>query len=446
MSAPETHTLRIEHRAVSVPAIEIRVVSARGEIRRRLDLATMVLGSDPKADVSIADPVVSRAHCAVSLTEQGIRVQDLDSRNGTWFEGARIGEAWVPPGGVVRLSQGTTVSFEEIGGPTSVPLSADVTFGAAFGSSLAMRALFAVLERAAPTAETILLLGESGSGKELLARAVHDKSPRRAGPFVPLDCGAISPTLIESELFGHARGAFTGAVRERKGALAEADGGTLFLDEIGELPLDAQPKLLRALESRTFQPIGTTGYQPFDARVVAATHRDLPRARSEGLFRDDLYFRLAVIQARVPPLRERAGDTAFLVERFLRELTPPRTTDDLPAGALKMLREHDFPGNVRELKNTVIRLVMFPELLREAFDPRLPEAAPSPRFEEALELPLREARDQVVADFEKTYIRGKLAQHDGNVSQAATSMGVSRQFLHRKMSELAIQRKSSDDD
>ncbi len=245
-----------------------------------------------------------------------------------------------------------------------------------------MRALFARLERTAATQETILLLGESGTGKELLARGIHDQSSRKDGPFVVFDCSAVAPTLLEAELFGFVKGSFTGAHASRAGLLEQANGGTLFIDEIGELPLELQPKLLRALEARQTRRIGGAGHVQFDARIVAATHRDLAAKIASREFREDLYYRLAVVEVLVPPLRERKVDIPLLVERFLAAHVPPHSLDDLPPNALSMLESHHWPGNVRELRNAAARLVLFPNNVEEAFS-----RAGAPRSRRAASLP-----------------------------------------------------------
>jgi transcriptional regulator with PAS, ATPase and Fis domain len=298
-----------------------------------------------------------------------------------------------------------------------------------------MRALFAQLERAARSDETVLLLGESGTGKELLARALHTESPRQNGPFVVLDCTALAPTLLEAELFGHTRGAFTGAAESRAGLLEQAHGGTLFIDEVGELPLDLQPKLLRALEARQYRPVGASEWRSFDARIVAATHRDLRARVAGGAFREDLYYRFAVFEMAVPPLRDRREDIPLLVERFLAAMSPPRTLADLPPNAVDILSSHHWPGNVRELRNTVARIVVFPEHLERAVTPGAPGRADAARL---LRMPLREARDLVVEDFERSYLAARLAEHGGNVTRAAEAIGVSRQFAYRLLEKYGL--------
>ena len=320
-----------------------------------------------------------------------------------------------------------------------------------------MRTLFAKLERVAASDHTILLLGESGTGKEVLARAIHDHSPKKDGPFIVFDCGSVSPSLVEAELFGNVKGAFTGADKPRAGLIEEANGGTLFIDEIGELPLDLQPKLLRALEARQTRRIGANDWRPFDARIVAATHRNLRARASEGAFREDLYYRLAVVEIHVPALRERKEDIPALVERFLAAHAPPRALTDLPPHALDLLAAHDWPGNVRELRNMVTRLVLFPEGIRELIGPmeKAPRPAASPgeaepesgpldaarRLGPLLSLPLQEARELWMEPFERSYVTVKLKEHKGNISHAADAMGVSRQVVHRLLDRYGLKAK-----
>jgi transcriptional regulator with PAS, ATPase and Fis domain len=423
--------------ALEVPSLSLTASDASGEVARvPLALRPLVVGSAPDCDVVIADPQVSRQHCRIALGEQGIEILDMGSKNGTYIRDVAIVEARVGPGVPVTIGS-TRLTVQVDGAPTVVPLSLSASFGEAIGGSLPMRALFAQLTRAASTDATVLLVGETGTGKELLARALHDASPRRAGPFEVLDCAGVSPSLLEGELFGWTRGAFTGALTARDGVLLGAHGGTLFVDELGELPLELQPKLLRALEARQVKPLGGNEWRSFDARIVCATHRDLRADVAAGTFREDLFYRVAMVEARVPPLRERRQDIPLLVERFLSEQQPPHAIDDLPPGALSLLLSHDWPGNVRELWNTVARLSLFSEIDEEM------GSVPAPATLSTLRLgtlPLREARALVVEHFERQYMTSKLREHAGNVSRAAESMGVSRQFLHRLMERYGIRR------
>jgi two-component system response regulator GlrR len=423
--------------AVELPSLEVVVSPPKGkDLVARLAVAPVVVGVSPDCDVVLSDPRVSRRHCEVELTARGVVLRDLGSKNGTLVGDLSVVEAWLPLGKKATIG-GSTLVVRVAGAATILPLSTSARFGDAIGGSIPMRALFARLERAAATAETILLLGESGTGKELLARGIHDASPRRAGPFVVFDCGAVAPNLIESELFGFMKGAFTGAHQNRAGLLEQAHGGTLFIDELGELPLELQPKLLRALEARQVRRLGATGYTAIDTRVVAATHRDLQSRIAAGAFREDLYYRLAVVESIVPPLRERRDDIALLVERFLAAQSPPRSLSDLPPNALDMLKTHHWPGNVRELRNTVARLTLFPDLGEEAIV-RGAARPGEPGLGDLTKLPLREARDAVVEQFERAYIAAKLREHAGNVTRASDAMGISRQLVYRLMERYGI--------
>jgi two-component system response regulator GlrR len=434
-ASPTLTTLRTN--AVEMPSLEVVVSPPKGrDLTARLAVAPVVVGSSPECDLVLSDPRVSRRHCDVALTSRGVTVRDLGSKNGTLLGDLSIVEVWLPLGRKVTVG-GSTLAVRMVGAPSILPLSASARFGSALGGSLPMRVLFARLERAAATAETILLLGESGTGKELLARGIHDGSPRRAGPFVVFDCAAVAPNLVEAELFGFMKGAFTGAHQARAGLLEQANGGTLFIDELGELPLELQPKLLRALEAREVRRLGGTAYVPFDARVVAATHRDLGSRVASGAFREDLYYRLAVVEAIVPPLRERRDDIPLLVERFLAAQSPPRTLAELPPNALDMLKAHHWPGNVRELRNTVARLTLFPDLGEEA----IVHAKPRPGdagLGDLTRLPLREAREVVLEQFARAYLVARLREHAGGVSRAAEAMGISRQLVYRLMERYGI--------
>ncbi len=436
---PTCTLTRLRHTAISVPSLEVVLTSPASPVAATvvapLGMAPLVVGTSPECGVVVDDPHVSRRHCVLTLGDEGVVLRDLDSKNGTFVGDLQIREVVLHPGVAARVGQ-WGLCVRVTGAPRELPLSSAARFGEAVGGTLVMRALFARLEVAAATQETVLLVGESGTGKELLARAIHDASPRRDGPFVVFDCSAVAPTLVESELFGFVRGAFTGADRDRAGIFEQAHGGTIFLDEIGELPLELQPKLLRALESRQTRRVGGSAWQSFDARVVAATHRDLAAGMKSGAFRQDLYYRLAVLEARVPPLRERRDDIELLVERFLAAWSPPLTVHDLPPGSLAMLGAHDWPGNVRELRNALARMVVFQDA--GPMSPGGPGKGGGGGTDPFLRLPLREARQQVVEKFEQGYVAAQLDAHGGNVTRAAEAAGVSRQFLHRLLERYRI--------
>ena len=443
-----TLTLLEEGRAARLPALRASVTPPGGAepATALLDVHPLVIGTGADCDLTVIDPRMSRRHCELRLTQRGVSLRDLGSKNGVVVGDMPVVEAYLPPFVPVKIG-GSTLLLTSEEGATVLPLSRQESFGGALGRSLGMRALFALLERAAPTDETVLLLGESGTGKEVLARAIHENSRRRGGPFTVVDCGALAPSLVESELFGHVSGAATGLTSDRAGLLEQANGGTVLIDEIGELPLDLQPKLLRAIESREVRRVGSNKVRPFDARIIAATHRNLRQKAKDGSFRADLYFRLSVMEVHVPALRERKEDIPLLVERFLAARRPPASPSDLPPHAMALLLAHDWPGNVRELRNTVSRLLLFPEMIPEALAGKAPTARratpdtpPAPAAEAKalddataalLDLPLAEARDLVMEQFERRYAEERLKRHGGNVSRAAESMGVSRQLLYR---------------
>ncbi|HEX7127204.1 MAG TPA: sigma 54-interacting transcriptional regulator [Thermodesulfobacteriota bacterium] len=326
---------------------------------RRFPIARRLvrIGKGERNDVVVADPYASVAHCVIEQQGSRFFVRDLHSTNGTWVDGRKVIEAELAPGSTLRVGQ-TRLAFEsETVGPLSVEPAAETECHGLVGRSPAMRRLFALLARVAATGSTVLVTGETGTGKELVARALHAASPRRHGPFVAVNCGALAAEVVESELFGHEKGAFTGAVARRAGAFEAASGGTLFLDEVGELPPALQPKLLRALEARAVTRVGATAEVPVDVRVVAATHRDLEAEVRAGRFREDLFFRLHVIPLELPPLRERPEDLPLLVGRLLAGL-PGGSGARLTPAAEARLAGHDWPGNVRELRNVLERALL----------------------------------------------------------------------------------------
>jgi DNA-binding NtrC family response regulator len=393
----------------------------------------IVVGAHASCDLVLSDPQVSRRHAELAIVTDGVRIKDLGSTNGTWWQGSRIGEVVVSPGSTVKFGE-TPVKISA-GEAPSLPPSDNDHFGAMAGKSIAMRELFAVLEMAAPTDATVLIEGESGTGKELAARAIHDASERAQGPFVVVDCSAIAENLVDSHLFGHVRGAFTGADRERKGAFVEASGGTLFLDELGELPLAAQAKLLRVLEAQTVQPLGADKPVKVDTRVVAATHRALAHMVEAKEFRFDLFYRLAVVHVALPPLRERLEDLPHLVETFYaRKGTSPGPIDGENLGRL---RRHPWPGNVRELRNVLERAwALSPSSafrdLRLRVDGSGPGAGQSsPQIAEVVDtsLPFKDAKERWNDHFERRYIAMVFDANNHNVTRAAEHAGLSRRHF-----------------
>jgi DNA-binding NtrC family response regulator len=304
-----------------------------------------------------------------------------------------------------------------------------------------MRQVFAILERASKSNAPVLMLGESGTGKELMARGIHDASPRASGPFVVFDCGASTETLIESDLFGHTKGAFTGAASERVGAFAAAHGGTLFLDEIGDLPVGLQPKLLRMLEAGEVIPLGGRKSEKYDVRVVAATHRDVFGEVARGGFRGDLYYRLAVVEIHVPPLRQRTGDLKRLIQMFLEKAGAPKLAADVGGAALEKLERYHWPGNVRELRNVITRAVALagpdddfqslPFVLR-------PTVAAPEEISFKADRPFHEAKDEIVNRFEREYLTDLVQRANGNLSQAARIAGLERKFLYKLLERAGL--------
>jgi transcriptional regulator with PAS, ATPase and Fis domain len=420
---------------VAIRAVSLEVVDGPDRAPPiRIAQPIFVVGTGENADLRLTDTTVSREHLRLRLTDDGLTIQDGASRNGTWASGVRIESALVVSD--VRLSLGaTTLMIRVEAAPTELEVSASSRFGEALGVSPAMRYVFALLERAAATDLTVLLEGESGVGKEVLAHAIHASSARSAGPFIPVDCGAIPANLLESELFGHARGAFTGASSDRAGLFLEANGGTLFLDEIGELPLDLQPKLLRALEQREIRPVGTNRPIPIDVRVVAATNRGLHAAVERGEFREDLLYRLSVVRVVVPPLRDRREDILPLAQRFLARMG---YEGNFPPDVEGMLLAYAWPGNVRELHNVVQRFAALGVRDRETLlsSPSLASASVVPP--DALDAPYHEARQRVMESFERAYVEHALARTDGVVVRAAEQSGIARASFYRMLERLGL--------
>jgi len=386
------------------------------------------VGTREGCALRLSDPRVSGEHLEVWEEGSAFVVRDLGSRNGTLYEGSRVREVRVRAGATFKVGR----SFLRIQAQAphwEVAPSQARRFGELVGESLAMRELFAVLEQVAPTDTTVLLHGETGTGKEVAARSLHEASARRRGPFVAVDCGALPEGLVESELFGHVRGAFTGALAARAGAFMRANGGTLFLDELAGISPAVQARLLRVLEERRVRPVGGDAEQPVDVRVVAASRADLSLAVAEGSFRPDLYYRLAVVTLPLPPLRRRREDLPLLVAELLRRrgFEP----GPLRGPGLELLSGHDWPGNVRELRNVLERaMVLSPgargfEALRLSLQPQ----GAGPELSLRTDVPFAEAKQALLESFERHYLRDVLARAGGNLSEAARQAGMDRKHL-----------------
>jgi transcriptional regulator with PAS, ATPase and Fis domain len=397
----------------------------------RSDGRTIVIGTHPSTEFTLSDPTVSRFHCEINMQERAT-LRDLHSRNGTEIDRVSVLEATLRDGATVKVGK-TRISFR-YGPEVKVSLAPILRFGMMVGRSTAMRELFVLLDKAARSDITVLLEGETGTGKDVAAHSIHQASARAAGPLVVVDCGAIPHQLLESELFGHVRGAFTGATQDRIGAFEQANGGTLFLDEIGEMSLDLQPRILRALESREIRPVGGDRSIPIDVRIIAATNRDLLKDVNQQRFRPDLFYRLAVLRVRLPALRERADDIPLLSEQMLNEDGARDTAARLLSDPefISRLRGHSWPGNVRELRNFLGRCLAL-DAQPEPFDA---DTSPQPMVDTAR--PYRTERKRWLLHFERIYLQQILDAHGGNVSAAAVAAGVDRVHMHRLLSRCGL--------
>ncbi|MBK7862815.1 MAG: sigma 54-dependent Fis family transcriptional regulator [Archangiaceae bacterium] len=410
-------------RAVQNPVLSLKVTA--GPCARQTATVTLprvLLGSAPAAAFQLADRTVSALHCELWSDLEGLRVRDLGSKNGVYLRERRVTEAWLEDGDAITLGHSVikvqaTDDFEER------PLSEAEAFFGLLGSSLPMRQLYQLLDRAAKADAPVLLLGETGTGKELAAEALVSAGPRADRPLVVVDCGALAHGLAEAELFGREEGAYTDARAAQPGAFERADGGTLFLDEVGELPLELQPKLLGVLERKQVQRLGSGEARALDVRVIAATHRPLEAMVNAGTFRADLYHRLSALTLQLPPLRARREDIPRLVLHFLGELPGGPA---LAPGVLEALKQGEYPGNVRELRNAVMRAALnLPEPVR-------PDAAPAggPHAWN-LDQTFRPQKERLFAELERGYLLQLLEACEGNVSEAARRSGLNRVHLYQ---------------
>jgi DNA-binding NtrC family response regulator len=400
----------------------------------RLESEETVVGTSATAHLVLTDATVSRHHLSLQALPDGWLVSDLGSTNGTHLDGRRVRAAYVAPGDKLQLGA-TQLKLEAEKQPVDLALSQRASFGRLLGKSVAARRLFALLERVAPESATVLLSGETGTGKDLAAEAIHEASPRAQGPFIVVDCGGLVDNLLESELFGHEKGAFTGADSARNGAFEEADGGTLFLDEIGELPRELQPKLLRVIERRELRRVGAVEPRAIDVRIVAATNRDLKLAVNQGLFREDLFHRLNVVSIRIPPLRERMEDVPLLAEHLWREYTGDRH-EVLPEALLSAFLAYHWPGNVRELRNKVERAVL---LARAGRVTDALSGIGEVKLDEPF--PFRQAKAAAIESFERVYLAALLERARGNISEAARLAAMDRVHLTRLVQKHRLARR-----
>lgn len=429
-----------------LPKSKLMVIEASGDTREFIvDRGTITIGGSDKCDLFIQDETVSRNHAEITKTKEGYLLRDLASTNGTFVGGLKVKEAFLAPGAIIRIGK-TRIKFVPQDEQVEIYPSKKTHFGQMIGKSLEMRKIFGVLEKVAPTNVTVIITGETGTGKELIARALHEHSKRSRAPFIIFDCGAVAENLIESELFGHEKGSFTGATTTRQGAFELADNGTIFLDEIGELSLELQPKLLRALETGEVKRVGADRAKRVNVRVVAATNRNLKEEVKKGHFREDLFFRLSVVEVYLPPLRKRQEDIPLLIDLFFeaaKKENADKHVDGFTDEALKLMYEYQWPGNIRELKNAVDRAYSFcdghliemkhlPDYLQERSIVTQAHPAMDP------DLPFKEAKEKWIESFEKDYLVDCLRKNNGNISKAAKQAGIDRKSVQRLLKKYGL--------
>lgn len=436
-----THAMTAEIRTPLATRQEVALIVLEGPNQgTRITLKDGVnsVGKDPTCDLPVPDITVSRVHFTIERHNEGFLLRDNNSTNGTFVNEMKVREVFLRPGAQVKAGR-VVFLFQPVQVVEVAPPSVAENFGSLVGRSPAMRTVFGVLERVAPTEATILLLGETGTGKGATARSLHAASKRADRPFVVVDCGAISPTLIESELFGRMKGAYTGASESRAGACEEAQGGTLFLDEVDDLPLELQSKLLRVLEEREVKRLGSSRPVKLDIRVVAATKLDLRQAVKENTFREDLYFRLSVVQVELPPLREHLTDIPLLCESFLGEKEGQDVWNRLPPALREQLQTYHWPGNVRELRNVLERIRYMGVPGQLGLDLSVPDGAeadpgtspaPAGGLPVDFERPFREVKTELIDAFEKEYLERLLERAGGNIAAAARTAGLNRKYFY----------------
>lgn len=444
---PDTSTIVLSRaslpKKISIRKCKLFVVS--GSLQGQefvVDKDVFTIGAGTGNDLLIPDATVSRRHCELHYTDAGYVIKDLGSTNGTVVQGVHVNEAVMNVSTEFQLGE-TKIIFCPLRESAEYNLSDNEAFGSLLGQSSGMRRIFYLAEKYAPTDASILIEGETGTGKEVLAEEIHKHSKRSKKPFVVIDCAALAKDIIESELFGHKKGAFTGANTERIGAFEHADGGTVFLDEIGELSPELQPKLLRVLEKKEIRRVGSNEVRGINVRIISATNRKLESEVNSGRFREDLYFRLSVVHLDIPPLRRRKEDISILVKKFLREFNRQDLADDASLDkSLEALRNHNWPGNVRELRN-LIELSTYDG--RKTGDisallclGNVKAYEEQTRIDVSAERPFKEMKNELINHFEKDYIADLLEKNEGNISKASREADIERAYLKRLMKKYGL--------
>ena len=458
---PALTTIFVDNQATKRRLRKARILVVDGPDKGKdlvIEKERTTIGRSVICDLVLTDKAVSTTHIEIVAKENGFLLRDLGSRNGTLIGDLRVLEVWIKPGVVVKIGQ-SQLRFETVSGSVDIDLSSNERFHELIGRSVRMREIFAILEKVAPTELTVLVRGETGTGKELVARALHRASRRKEGPLVVQDCSAIPKDLIESTLFGHERGSFTGATDRHRGSFEQADGGTIFLDELGELDLALQPKLLRVLENREIKRVGGDRQIPVNVRVVAATNKDLRQMVNDGTFREDLYYRLSVVQVELPSLRQRPEDIALLAQAFLEDASSRRFPGEhkrftIKADAMSRLASYPWPGNIRELKNTIERAASLADDLELGVPDLLPGSQKTPpviiqggNAEHFVEdgLPFKEAKQRILDVFEAAYLKALLDKHNGNVTRSANAAGLTRFHLRELAKKYGVRDTATDE-
>ena len=406
------------------------------------------IGSGSRNDLKIDDTTVSKRHCEIIVDESGYQIKDLNSTNGTLVQGVRVDSAHLAPGSEIKIGK-VRIVFCPLQDSSDIPLSRNEAFGCMLGKSIPMRRIFYLAETYSPTDATIMITGETGTGKEILAEEIHNHSNRSDKQFIVIDCAAISKELIESELFGHVKGSFTGAHADRQGAFELANGGTIFLDEIGDLSPDLQPKLLRVLEKREIRRVGSNKVRKIDVRIISATNRNLSTEVNENRFREDLFYRLSVVHLELPSLRHRRDDVPLLIKRFLADLHGEDAADQIADfdRTMDILKRHEWPGNVRELRN-LIELAFYSEKRPVDLSGflslghlRAGITASEPEINFETDRPFKDAKSELIENFERTYLNDLLERNKQNISRSAREAGIERAYLQRLVRKYNLRNK-----